>query len=236
MTRERVAVLVRQEALRYEIDLSEGQLEQFSSYLNLIEQWQSSVVRLVGNDDPEVVVREHVADSFWMYRCIGGWKGKTLIDIGSGAGFPGICLKIVERELDVTLLEVRGRKVAFLSKVAADLGLESVRAVRGRAERLARDRGFRERFDVATMRAVASLPRAIGIGLAFVRVGGCLVLVRGRTTRQDIEVAERIGGTFGGGNVVVYGETEQGWPVRGSCMVVEKARGTEGGVSEGLML
>jgi len=222
MTDGEVGVLVRDAASRHGIELSEKQVGRFSSYVKLIQQWQRTVVRLVGNDDATVLVTDHVADAFRTYRCVDAWKGKRAVDIGSGAGFPGVCLKIVEPELHLTLLDARTKKVAFLTRVAADLGLDGVEVVRGRAEELAHEGEFREEFDIATMRAVARLARAMEIGLAFVGVGGVLVVRRGGTSGEDIGVAERCARRYGGGQVVVHRDAILDRRSRGSCIVVAK--------------
>jgi 16S rRNA (guanine527-N7)-methyltransferase len=221
-----LSVLLCEEAVRHRVTLSRNQVEQFVSHLNLVRRWQKSAVRLVGSDEPVKLVREHVADAFSIYRCVDRWKGKKLIDIGSGGGFPGLCLKIVEPELQLTLLEASAKKVAFLVKAKAELALEDVVVVRGRAEKLAHEVGFREQFDLATLRAVANLPKSIETGLPFVRVGGLVVVARGRSSGADVEAAREVGQRMGAGRVVVHSGWFAGAPVRGSNMVFRKAKPT----------
>jgi 16S rRNA (guanine527-N7)-methyltransferase len=228
MTADKVGVLVREEGLKHGIELSEKQVGQFCAYLKLIQQWQRTVVRLVGNDEATVLVANHVADAFRVYRCVEVWRGKRAVDIGSGAGFPGICVKIVEPELHATLIDTRAKKVAFLTKVAADLGLEGVEVVRGRAEQLAHEARFREQFDIAVMRGVAVLERAIEIGLGFVRIGGELLVRRGKTLREHIAAAEAVSGRCGGGEVVVRRDAVGEGRSPGTCIAVTKVRETKG--------
>ena len=222
MTAESIRVLLREEALRQRVPLSEKQLEHFSRYLDLLRRWQRTAVRLVGNDEPETLVRVHVADAFCIYRCTDRWKGSKLIDIGSGAGFPGVCLKIIEPSLHLTLLDASARKMSFLAKVTADLQLDNVEVIRGRAEQLAHQARLREQFDLATMRAVVNLPRGIEIGLPFVRAGGQLIVATGTMSRTDAEVAKRIGRSMGVGEMVIYAGLLGGVPVRGSIVVLAK--------------
>jgi len=214
--------LLWEEALRHRVTLSHNQVEQLLFHLNLVRRWQKSAVRLVGSDEPVKLVGEHVADAFSIYHCINRWKGKNLIDIGSGAGFPGLCLKIVEPELQLTLLEASAKKAAFLAKAKSELALEDVEIVRGRAEKLAHEVGLREQFDLATLRAVANLTKSIGTGLPFVRVGGSLVIARGRTSGADAETARDVGQSMGAGQVVVHSGSLAGAPLRGSIMVFRK--------------
>ena len=225
--------LLEREATRYCVALAESQLEQFVSYLNLIQRWQKSAVRLVGSDEPEKLVGVHVADAFSIYRCVNTWKGKKLIDIGSGAGLPGICLKIVEPGLELTLLEASAKKAAFLGKVRTELGLEDVQIVRGRAEKVAHEPGMREQFDLATLRAVANLPKSIERGLPFVRVGGSLVVARGKSSSADVETARETGVCLGAGRIAVLAGSVGGAPVRGSIMVFVKTERTESSYPKG---
>lgn len=219
--------LLCEEALRRGITLSENQVEQFVRYLALIRRWQKSAVRLVGSDEPTKLVGIHVADAFSIYLCMNRWKGKRVVDIGSGAGFPGVCLKIVEAGLRLTLLEASARKAAFLAKAKAEVGLEEVEIVRGRAEKLAHQVGFREQFDVATSRALANLPRSIETGLPFVRVGGSLVVPRGKSSGADVQTARDVGQRMGAGGVVVHSGSLGGAPLRGSIVVFTKRERTE---------
>jgi len=223
----RMRDLLRAQGDRWGIRLSDHQMDQFESYLKLIQLWQERVVRLVGDARAEKLVGEHLGDSLAVYRCIGSWRDKRVIDIGSGAGFPGITLKLIEPALVITLLESSSKKAAFLRKVSVELGLSDVGVVRDRAEDAGQDTEFREQYDIATMRAVASLPRALELGLEFVKVGGSLVLSRGATTPSDFETADTVARRLGGGEVVVRSGQMDGAVIRGSIMTVQKGFGME---------
>ena len=222
---ESMRQLLEGQARRHGVALSEKQTEQFLSYLQLIQKWQENAVRLVGSAEPAELVGKHVSDAFSVYNCLGRCQGGKLIDIGSGSGFPGLCLKLVEPRLDVTLLEASSRKASFLAKARAELGLRGVRVVRARAEEIAEDDGFREEFDLATVQGVASLPRVIQLGLPFVRIGGSLVVARGRSSRADIETAESIGRSLGAREVIVHSGSVGNAPIRGSIMILVKVTG-----------
>jgi 16S rRNA (guanine527-N7)-methyltransferase len=214
--------LLEEVGRRYEVALSERQIQQFLCYLRLIQKWQRTAVRLVGSVEAGELVSKHVSDALALYNCLGECKGKKLMDIGSGAGFPGVCLRLFEPGLEVTLVEASGRKAAFLAKVKAELVLSGVNVVRARAEDIAWEEGFRGGFDLVTMRAVASLARAVELGLPFVRAGGCLFLVRGKSSAGEIETAESVAARLGGGSVVVRDMSIEGMPGRGSIMIVGK--------------
>jgi len=216
--------LLLEEALAHDIALSQNQVKQFLSYLALIQRWQKTAVRLVGSDEPAKLVGVHVADAFSIYQCINRLKGRKLVDIGSGAGFPGLCLKIVEPTWQLTLLEASAKKTAFLAKAKTALRLEGLEIVRGRAEELAHDCRMREQFDLATLRAVANLPKSIETGLPFVQVGGFLVVARGKSSRGDVETARDLGRRLGAERVIVYAGSLGDAPLRGSIMVFTKTK------------
>jgi 16S rRNA (guanine527-N7)-methyltransferase len=114
-----------------------------------------------------------------------------LIDVGAGAGFPGLALKIVRPNLDVTLVDATAKKVAFVNEVIAALELKGVRAVQGRAEELGQDCAYRERFDIATARAVASLPVLLEYVVPFLTVGGTALLPKGLEITDELRRGRR---------------------------------------------
>ena len=212
--------LLEAQAERHGVVLSENQIDRFVHYLTMIQKWQKSAVRLVGSAEPDELVGKHVSDTLALYVCIGDCGGKKLIDVGSGAGFPGLCLKLIEPELEVTLVEASARKSSFLAKVKVELALSELTVVRARGEDLACEGGFREQFDLAALRAVAGLPRAIELGLPFVKVGGHLFLVRGATSQEEMEIARSSAGPLGGGEIRVHPLGIEGGDVRGSIMII----------------
>jgi 16S rRNA (guanine527-N7)-methyltransferase len=120
-------------------------------------------------------------------------SARTLLDVGSGGGVPGMILAIVRPELSVTLLDATGKKVRFLAETAAALGLKNVTTLHGRAEELGRDARYRERFDVVTARAVARLATLVELVLPFVAVGGTALLPKGASAEHELaEASEAI--------------------------------------------
>jgi 16S rRNA (guanine527-N7)-methyltransferase len=120
-----------------------------------------------------------------------------LIDIGSGAGFPGLALKIARPALDVTLVDATAKKTAFLTEAIETLGLQSITAVHGRAEELGQDPAYRATFDVGTARAVASLPTLLEYVVPFLVVGGAAFLPKGLEIDDELRVGRRAAATLG---------------------------------------
>jgi 16S rRNA (guanine527-N7)-methyltransferase len=183
-------------------------------YVRLLRDWYGLVGR--GEDAPALV-----EDSLALLPFLG--DARSLIDVGTGGGMPGIPLRLAAPELSVTLLEADRRKAAFLAHAAARLGLE-VDVVAERAEAAAHG-ALRESFDAATCRALAALPVAAELCLGFVRVGGRFLAM---TTEPDLAAAETAFAELGGGRARVV-EAPSRARERGAIVIVEKVRPTPPG-------
>ena len=171
------------------LQLTGQQLEQFERYRQKLLDWNTRV-NLTAVTDPEEVLLKHFLDSLSLllvYRR----PAARLLDIGAGAGFPGLPLKIVRPQWQVLLLEATGKKVTFLRHVIETLQLKNVIAVHGRAEELGRDAGYRASFDVVTARAVASLPTLLEYAAPFCRVGGQIILPRKGDLVEELAQGKR---------------------------------------------
>ena len=146
--------------------LSKEQISKFERYLDLLLEWNEKF-NLTAITDKDEIEEKHFLDSLELIEFF-GVKNKTLLDVGSGAGFPGIPLAIAEPSLDVTLLEANGKKVSFLKEVIKVLELPNVEVIQGRAEELK----MREHFDVVTARAVKELNILLEISFHLLKVGG----------------------------------------------------------------
>ncbi len=162
---------------------------------------KNRVMNLTAITDPADVATLHMLDCAALLTC-GAFAGKTLIDVGTGAGFPGVPLKILEPTLSVTLLDALGKRVDWLNETAAALELKDIAAVHGRAEEAGRDPALRERFDFATARAVAELRVLCELCLPFVRPGGFFLAMKGTDCGEELDralpVIQALGGTAEG--------------------------------------
>lgn len=190
----RITIVVTNElkdrAQQLSVELSDNQLSMISSFLKELSVYNEHT-NLVGNADPVVVVRDHVLDSLSLVQLINqmrpaGRDSISLVDIGSGAGFPGIILSIVVPDLAVLLTDSVGKKTRFLAETAKILGLDDrVRVENARAEDLSRTKEYRERFDFATARAVGKLELVAELALPFIRNGGFLLAQKSRNQLPD---------------------------------------------------
>ncbi len=175
--------------------VTERQLDQFLRYQQELLDWNTRI-NLTAITDPEEVLLRHFLDSLSLLLVYD--RAETcLLDIGTGAGFPGLPLKIVRPQWQVVLLEATGKKVAFLQHIIEALQLKNVVALHGRAEELAHKAGYRASFDVVTARAVASLPTLLEYAAPFCRVGGQIILPKKGDLAEELAqgklVARQVG-------------------------------------------
>jgi 16S rRNA (guanine527-N7)-methyltransferase len=191
--------LLYQHARAYGLDLTPTQQEKFEKYFHLLVEWNERF-NLTTITEYTAVQIKHFLDSLSAAPLLmrAPVAGKTLIDVGAGAGFPGMALAIAFPELRVTLLEATGKKVRFLDQVARELPVENATAIHGRAEELAHDRKHRARYDCAVARALAPMRTLVEYALPFVRVGGILIAYKALDAEPETTEAERAIKTLGG--------------------------------------
>lgn len=178
-----------------------GAVDRLCRYAQLLLE-QNQVMNLTAITQPEQVARLHFLDSASLLTWPGGgsgWlAGKSVVDVGTGAGFPGVVLKILEPSLSLTLVDSLGKRLLWLESVCKALSLDGVRCIHGRAEELALDPAFRDRFDVATSRAVAAFPALCELCLPFVRVGGVFLAMKSVESDPEVQqgatAVKRLGG------------------------------------------
>ena len=182
------------------IHLSLAQIERFRAYYQEIASWNTRV-NLTSVTRWEDVQTTHFVDSLTVSLAIpqAVLESSRIVDVGSGAGFPGIPLKIAFPSARVTLIESTGKKAAFLSHLTHALRLEDVDVRTGRAEALAHDPELRESFDCVVSRAVAGMAALVELTLPFCRVGGIVVTHKKLDTRDELRRAQRAIETMGGG-------------------------------------
>ena len=179
------------------LSLSEEQILKFTRYDALLIDWNERM-NLTAITEPRDVAVKHMVDSLTAYDAALFSGAPTVIDVGTGAGFPGIPLKIFDPSIRLTLMDSLAKRLAFLEAVVEDLGLTGVTCVPARAEDAAREQQHRERYDIAVSRAVARLPVLLEYTLPFVKKGGHLIALKGRTAEEEATDAKRALKLLGG--------------------------------------
>lgn len=178
------------------ISLSPDQLAQLEQYAQLLVEWNTRM-NLTGITDGEGIMTRHFEDSLALLSYVSVPEGAKIIDVGTGAGFPGMVLKIARPDLQLTLLDSLHKRLVFLEEVARTIGLE-VRTLHLRAEEGGKIPAFREQFDIACARAVSNLRELAEYCLPYVRVGGQFVSMKGPDAGEELHSARPAIGTLGG--------------------------------------
>ena len=181
------------------IVLTDEQVALFGRSQDLLIEWNQRM-NLTAVRDARLIQQRHFVDSLTCSLVTGDLNGQSLIDVGSGAGFPGLPLKIVFPDLKLSLLESIGKKATFLQAVVDELDLSNVRVLSGRAEDLGRSTDHREAYDWAVARAVARLRILVEYLLPFVRIGGHVLTQKGRQAEVEMKEAENGISVLGGGS------------------------------------
>lgn len=202
-----------------EIPLYEVHFQQFSTYLEELVETNAHM-NLTAITEPEEIWAKHFLDSAVLLKKVSLPLGASCIDVGTGAGFPGMVLAILRPDLQVTLLDSLQKRIGFLEHTAELLGLGNVRCVHARAEDAAQNPVYREQFDLATARAVAALPVLSEYCLPFVKIGGRFAAMKGPS--EAAETAETAIAVLGGR---VISEEEYALAQAGErrLIVIEKA-------------
>lgn len=181
-----LSAIVKHGAVEMGIPLPSNSHELFRLYFNFLEK-RNRIVNLTALSGPEDIANLHFLDSIALLKIV-SFKNSRVIDIGSGAGFPGVPLKIAEPSVDLTLLDATGKRVTFLSDLCAVLGLCTT-CVNARAEDASHKQDMRERYDIAVSRGLARLSIQCELCLPFVRVGGTLISMKGTDSADEISSA-----------------------------------------------
>jgi len=221
----------RENLKKINIEVSDVQIEAFDEYYRMLVEW-NEIMNLTAITDYEEVLLKHYIDSLAINKAIddeSNWnlnKNIKIIDIGTGAGFPGIPLKIIYDNLEVVLLDSMNKKVKFLDEVIDKLNLSNMKAIHGRAEDYAKDPGYRENFDLCVSRAVSNLATLSEYCLPYVKVGGAFISYKSGEIDAELKESEKAIQILGGKILKVEKMTLPGSDIERSFVVIEKVKHT----------
>lgn len=208
-----------------DIVLSEEQLQQFLSYYEMLIE-KNKVMNLTAITEKEEVIDKHFIDSISLNKAMDVTKLLKILDLGTGAGFPGIPLKIAYPNLEITLLDSLNKRIKFLDEVIEVLGLEGIVTIHGRAEDYAKQVSYREQFDICVSRAVANLATLSEYCLPYVKEGGCFISYKSGSVEEELEQSKKAIFELGGKVKEVIAFTLPETDIERTFVVIEKVRKT----------
>lgn len=205
------------------LQLSKEQYGKFINYMKLLQEWNEKI-NLTAIVEDEEVIKKHFIDSIKAFKRDEFKNANNLIDVGTGAGFPGLPIAIMREDIKVTLLDSLNKRVNFLNTVINKLGLSNVTTIHSRAEDGARNNILREKFDIATSRAVANMSVLSELCLPYVKVGGTFIALKGPSVDQEINDSLNAIKILGGELQNICEVNIEGTELRHNLVVVKKIK------------
>lgn len=195
MEKEEFFKILLEKAKKIDIELNRKQIEQFYIYMNLLIEWNKKI-NLTAIIEPTEIILKHFIDSLTIAKYI---KNKErLVDVGTGAGFPGIPLKILNDSLEIVLVDSLNKRINFLNDVIEKLELKNIETVHARVEEFARNKKYREGFDIATSRAVANMTTLSEYMVPLLKIGGKAICMKGIDINDEVEDSKKAIRVLGG--------------------------------------
>ena len=177
------------------VRFSVEQIEQFYKYMNLLIEWNEKM-NLTAITEPKEIILKHFIDSLTILKYID--DNSKLVDVGTGAGFPGVPLSIMNPTLKITLVDSLNKRLIFLQEVVKELNLKNIEIVHARAEEFGQNKNYREKFDIATSRAVANLATLSEYLVPLVKIGGKIISMKASNAKEEINDAQKAIEVLGG--------------------------------------
>lgn len=177
------------------VRFSVEQIEQFYKYMNLLIEWNEKM-NLTAITEPKEIILKHFIDSITILKYID--DNSKLVDVGTGAGFPGVPLSIMNPTLKITLVDSLNKRLIFLQEVVKELNLKNIEIVHARAEEFGQNKNYREKFDIATSRAVSNLATLSEYLVPLVKIGGKIISMKASNAKEEINDAQKAIEVLGG--------------------------------------
>ena len=194
-----------EQTAKFGLPLDDTAIERLKKYSALLREWNEKM-NLTAITDPDEIVIKHFLDCLMIFKNSEIPEGAAVIDVGTGAGFPGMVMKIARPDIKLTLLDSLNKRLIFLAEVLKELGLEA-EIVHARAEEGGRKPELREKFDVSTARAVAKLNVLAEYCMPYIKQGGSFIAMKGPSAPEETEAAERAIKKLGGGEIKSFQES-----------------------------
>ena len=178
-----------------QIDINTETIDKFYKYMNLLLEWNEKV-NLTAITKEEDIILKHFVDSLTILKYIN--KDDSIIDVGTGAGFPGIPLKIIYSDIQITLVDSLNKRIVFLNEAIDKLNLKNIKAIHGRVEEVAKNKDYREKYDLVVSRAVANMSTLSEYMLPFAKVGGRCICMKGANIQDELKSAKKAIEKLGG--------------------------------------
>ena len=214
---------LKKECEKMQIDIKESQIEKFYIYMNLLLEWNQKINLTAITDCDEIIIK-HFIDSLTICKYLK--KDSSVVDVGTGAGFPGIPLKIIREDLNIILVDSLNKRIRFLEEIIKKLELENIKAIHSRAEEFGRNIKYREKFDYATSRAVANLSTLSEYLIPLVKIKGKVISMKGSTIDEELEESKKAINVLGGKVLEIDEFNLPFSDIKRNVVIIEKIKNT----------
>ncbi|MEG2353873.1 MAG: 16S rRNA (guanine(527)-N(7))-methyltransferase RsmG [Clostridium sp.] len=207
------------------LEFTDEKYNQFMKYKDMIKEWNQKI-NLTAITEDEEIIKKHFIDSIKVFKYKNFINGKTILDVGTGGGFPGIPIKIANPNCKIVLLDSLNKRIIFLNEVIKELGLQNISAIHGRAEEYANQSQYREQFDIVVSRAVANMCVLSEFCIPYVKPNGCFIALKGPAVEEELNDARNAIGILGGKLTEVQNVNIEGSELNHNLVVVKKIKTT----------